>query len=57
MAKKELSSIEHNEAVFAEIGKLQDKIKELKKTVKPVVAVQNASLAHCNALARKKAKK
>jgi hypothetical protein len=52
-AKKELSNKEHNTAVFSEIKKLEDSIGKLKETLKPVVPIKNATLAECNALARK----
>ena len=53
-AKKELSNNEHNTAVFAEIKKLQGSIDKLKETLKPVEPVKQATLAECNAMARKK---
>jgi hypothetical protein len=56
MAKKEkeLTNKEHNTAVFAEMKKLQGDIDKLKETLKPVEAIKNATLAECNAMARKK---
>lgn len=54
MAKKELSNNEHNSKVFAGINKLEQDIAELKLTLKPVEAIKYATLAECNALAKKK---
>ena len=56
MAKKEikeLSNNEHNDKVFVEITKLENQIAELKSTLKPVENVKYATLAECNALAKK----
>ena len=56
MAKKEdrqLTANEHNALIFAEIKKLEDKIVELKKGMKPVELPKQASLHECNMLARK----
>ena len=56
MAKKEveLTNKQHNTAVFAEIKKLEGDIDKLKQTLKPVEPIKNATLAECNAMARKK---
>jgi len=55
-AKKELTSQEYNDKIFAEIQKLEDKIKELRDDLKPIEAVPNLSIAECNAMTRKHAK-
>ena len=54
--KKVLSNNEFNEKVFADIKKHEDKVKALKATLKPVEEIKNASLAECNAIARKNKK-
>lgn len=54
---KELSNNEHNSKVFVSIKKLESDILKLKETLKPVEAVKQATLAECNAIARKQAKK
>ena len=51
--KKVLSNNEFNEKVFDDIKKHEDKIKVLKETLKPVEEIKNASLAECNAIAKK----
>ncbi len=51
--KKELTSIEFNDAVWVKIKNLEDSIKELKDTLKPAELPKQASLNECNALARK----
>ena len=54
MAKeKELTNKEHNTKVFAEIKKLEGAIDKLKGTLKQVEPIRNATLAECNAIARK----
>ena len=53
MTKKELTKIEQNDKVWAEVKKLEDKIKELKLTLHPAELPKQASLNECNALARK----
>ena len=53
MAKKELTKLEHNNAVWAEVKKLEDKIKEVKSTLYPAELPKQASLNDCNGLARK----
>ena len=56
MAKKEeleLTSTQHNDNLWAEIKKLEAKIKELKSTLKPAELPKQANLNDCNALARK----
>ncbi len=53
MAKKEFTKLEHNNAVWAEVKELEDKIKEIKLTLHPAVLPKQASLNECNALARK----
>jgi hypothetical protein len=55
MAKQEveLTPIQHNDKIWAEVKKLEDKIKELKLTLKPAELAKQASLNDCNALARK----
>lgn len=53
MAKKELTSTEHNDLIWKEVKTLEDKIKELKKDLKPVELPKQASLNDCNRLARK----
>ncbi len=50
--KKELSNNKFNEKVFADIKKLDDEIKRLKETLKPVEEVKNATLAECNKMAK-----
>ena len=52
MAKKELTKLEHNDAVWAEVKKLEDKIKEIKETLFPAELPKQASLNDCNKLAR-----
>ena len=53
MAKKELTKLEHNDKVWEEVGKLEDKIKELKLTLHAAELPKQASLNDCNALSRK----
>lgn len=53
MAKKELTKLEHNDAVWAEVKKLEGKIKEIKETLHPAELPKQASLNDCNKLARK----
>ena len=53
MAKKELTKAEQNNLVWAEVKKLEDKIKELKTTLHPAELPRQASLNECNQLARK----
>jgi len=53
MAKKELTKLEHNDTVWAEVKKLEDKIKEIKSTLHPAELPKQASLNDCNILARK----
>jgi hypothetical protein len=53
MAKKELTKLEHNNAVWAEVKKLEDKIEEVKSTLYPAELPKQASLNDCNRLARK----
>ena len=53
MAKKELTKLEHNDAVWAEVKKLEDKIKEIKLTLHPAELAKQANLNDCNKLARK----
>ena len=53
MAKKELTKLEHNNAVWAEVKELEDKIKEVKSTLYPAELPKQASLNDCNRLARK----
>jgi uncharacterized protein with PhoU and TrkA domain len=48
----ELTSIQFNEKTWAEIKKLEDKVKELKLTLKPAVLAKQATLNDCNKLAR-----
>ncbi len=52
MAKKELTKAEQNSLVWAEVKKLEDKIKELKSTLHPAELPKQASLNECNKLAR-----
>ena len=52
-AKKELTNAEHNEQVFKQVYKLEESIKKLKETLKPVEAVKYISLADCNAMTQK----
>tara|TARA_R100000951_G_scaffold107151_1_gene102253 strand:- start:1712 stop:1912 length:201 start_codon:yes stop_codon:yes gene_type:complete len=52
MAKKELTKAEQNDLVWAEVKKLEDKIKELKATLHPAELPKQASLNECNKLAR-----
>jgi cob(I)alamin adenosyltransferase len=53
MAKKELTKLEHNNKVWAEVKELEDKIKKIKLTLYPAELPKQASLNECNALARK----
>ena len=53
MAKKELTNNEFNEKVFADIKKLEDKVADLKETLKPVEPIKTATLAECNAMTKK----
>lgn len=53
MAKKELTKLEHNDAVWAKVKELEDKIKELKETLHPAELAKQANLNDCNRLARK----
>ena len=48
----ELTPIEFNNKLWAEIKKLEDKVKELKLTLKPAELAKQASLNDCNKLAR-----
>ena len=57
MAKKELTNNEHNDIVFAEIKKHNVEIEKLKATLKPIEPVKMATLAECNAMTKKQAKK
>jgi hypothetical protein len=57
MATKELTNNEHNDKVFAKMEKLKGEIATLKATLKPVEAQKFATLAECNAMAKKKGKK
>ena len=54
MAKQEteLTSIQYNDKVWSEIKKLEDKVKELKLTLKPAELAKQANLNDCNKLAR-----
>ena len=52
MAKKELTKLEHNNKVWAEVKELEDKIKEIKGTLFPAELPKQASLNDCNKLAR-----
>jgi cob(I)alamin adenosyltransferase len=52
MAKKELTKLEENNVVWAEVKKLEDKIEELKSTLHPAELPKQASLNDCNKLAR-----
>ena len=52
MAKKELTKAEQNNLVWAEVKKLEDKIKELKSTLHPAELPKQANLNECNKLAR-----
>ena len=53
MAKKELSKLEHNNAVWAKVKELEDEVKEIKATLYPAELPKQASLNDCNRLARK----
>lgn len=53
MAKKELTKLEHNDAVWAKVKKLEGEIKELKESLHHAELPKQASLNECNALARK----
>ena len=53
MAKKELTKLEHNNAVWAEVKALEVQIKEIKSTLHPAELPKQASLNDCNRLARK----
>lgn len=53
MAKKELTKMEQNDKVWAEIKKLEDKINELKETLHPAELPKQASLHECNKMAAK----
>ena len=50
---KDLTPLEHNDAVWKEVKALEAKIAELKETLKPAVLPKQADLNHCNMLARK----
>ena len=52
-AEVELTSSQHNDKVFAEMKSLEDKVKELKLTLKPIELPKQADLNECNRLARK----
>lgn len=54
MAKQEseLTPIQFNDKIWTEIKKLEDKVKELKLTLKPAELAKQASLNDCNRLAR-----
>ena len=52
MAKKELTKLEQNDKVWAEVKKLEDKIKELKLTLHPAELARQANLNDCNRIAR-----
>jgi len=52
MAKKELTSLEHNNSVWAEIKVLTDKVEGLKSTLNPATLPKQATLNDCNRLAR-----
>tara|TARA_R110000823_G_scaffold298640_1_gene419053 strand:+ start:90 stop:335 length:246 start_codon:yes stop_codon:yes gene_type:complete len=49
----EVTSAQHNDKVFSEMKALEDKIKGLKETLKPIELPRQAGLNECNALARK----
>ncbi len=53
MAKKELTKMEQNDKVWAEIKKLEDKIADLKETLHPAELPKQASLHECNKMAAK----
>ena len=48
-----MTKLEHNNAVWAEVKKLEDKIEEVKSTLYPAELPKQASLNDCNRLARK----
>ena len=50
---KELTPVEFNNNIWAEIKELEDKIQGMKEQLKPVELVKNASLAECNRIAAK----
>ena len=52
-SKEELTSIEFNNKVWAEIKELEDKVAELKSTLKPAELAKQATLHECNMLAAK----
>lgn len=51
--EKELTNKEHNNAIFKEIKEAESAISALKDKLKPVEPVKNATLAECNAIARR----
>ena len=55
--EKKLTNKAHNVAVFKEIKKRESSIASLKATLKTVEPTKNATLAECNALARKSVQK
>ena len=50
--KKVLNVEEHNAKIHGKVRKLMEKVVELKKDLKPVSAVKQATLAECNALSK-----
>lgn len=54
---KVLTNEEHNAKVNGKIKDLEEKIEDLKKDLKAISPVKQASLAECNALARNRADK
>ena len=50
--KKVLSVEEHNAKIHGKVRKLMEKVVELKKDLKAVSAVKQATLAECNALSK-----
>ena len=51
-AKKVLTAEEHNAKINGKVRNLMEKIVELKRDLKPISAVRQATLAECNALSR-----
>lgn len=50
---KELTNSEYNDKIWSKVRKLQDDIEKLKSELKPCELPKQATLAECNALARK----
>jgi hypothetical protein len=51
--KEETSNKKHNVAIFKKIKSAEKLIDDLRSQLKPVEPIKNATLAECNAMARK----